>query len=64
MQHVTDIEPLNDRIVRIMVKGRMPTTLLGVYMPQAGRPEEEREKAFETLSKTVQQYKGRGPHFF
>ncbi len=39
----------------------MPTTMIGVYMPQAGRTEEEREKAYETLCRTIRQYKGRGP---
>ncbi len=61
VQHITDIEPINDRMIRIMIKGRMPTTLIGAYMPQAGRTEEDREKTYDTLGKVIKQYKGRGP---
>ncbi len=35
--------------------------MLGIYLPQAGRPEEERERVYETLGRLIRQYKGRGP---
>ncbi len=61
VQYIKDIEPISDRIIRIMLKGTMPTTMIGAYMPQAGRAEEDRDKAYEELSKVVRKYKGRGP---
>ncbi len=63
IQHITDIEPISDRMIRIMIKGRMPATMIGTYMPQAGRTEEDREKAYETLSNVVRQRRGRGPFY-
>ncbi len=61
IQHITDVEPINDRTIRIMIMRRMPTTMIGAYMPQAGRTEEDREKAYDTLCKVIRQYRGRGP---
>ncbi len=61
IQHVEDVEPLNDRMIRLTIKGSMPTTMLGVYMPQAGRLEADRDKAYDTLNRIIRKYKGRGP---
>ncbi len=61
IQHVEDVEPMNDRMIRLAIKGSMPTTMLGVYMPQAGRSEADRDKAYDTLNGIVRKYKGRGP---
>ncbi len=63
VQHIMDVEPINDRVIRIMIKGRLPTTMIGAYMPQAGRSEEDRDKAYENLSRIIRKYRGRGPMY-
>ena len=61
VQYIDDIEPISDRIIRMTLNGKMPVTLIGVYMPQAGRPEEEGEQIGKQVEKEIRKWKTKGP---
>ena len=42
LKYVQDIEPIDDRLMILTLKGIMPITIINTYIPQAERPEEER----------------------
>ena len=61
VQNIADIEPVSDRIIRITLNARLPITLLGIYLPQAGRPEEEGEEVVKEVEKEIRKWKAKGP---
>ncbi len=61
IQYISDIEPISDRIIRITMTGNLPVTLLGIYLPQAGRPEEEGEEIGKMVEKEIRKWKSKGP---
>ena len=63
VKHIEDIEPISDRLIRITLKEILPITIIGTYLPQAGRPEEETNGVQELLEKEIRKYKGRGPTY-
>ena len=63
IQHVRDIEPINDRIIVLSLRHTPDLTLISAYMPQAGRPSEEKETTYEQLNKEMQKKIGKGPTY-
>ena len=61
VQYIEDIEPINDRIIRMTLNGKMPVTILGIYLPQAGRPEEEGELIAKQVDREIKKWKAKGP---
>ena len=53
VKYIEDIEPINDRIMHITIRGTMPITLICVYIPQAARTTEEKEEVYEELEKSL-----------
>ena len=49
LQYIEDIEPINDRLMYITLKGTMPCTIICCYMAQSDRPSEEKTACYEKL---------------
>ena len=58
---VTDIIPHSSRIVEIKLAGTSPISILAVYAPQSGRPQEEKSNFYELLHKLIQGINKGGP---
>ena len=63
IQYIDDIEPVNDRLCVLRLRHAAPITLLAVYIPQALRPEEEKEEAYDILTKYTRSYVHKGPTY-
>jgi len=61
IQHIEDIEPINDNIIYITLKGHMPVTIIGVHMPQAGRETADKERAYKIVDQIIRKHKNKGP---
>ena len=53
VKFIIDTRPINDRIISITLKGKKGITysIISVYIPQAGRPIEEKIKIYTALQK-------------
>jgi exonuclease III len=63
LQYVEDIQPINDRICILRLRHAAPITLIGVYIPQAFRPDEEKEAVYKELTKYTKKYRHDGPTY-
>ena len=61
MQYIADIEPIDDRLIYITLRGSLNTTIINTYMPPADRPQVEKQKAYENLHKITRERKNKGP---
>jgi exonuclease III len=61
VKNILDIEPVNDRLIKLVLNGTIPITMLGVYIPQAGRPEEEKDRAYKAVEENIRKAKSKGP---
>ena len=57
------IHPISDRIISVTLRGKLPNTFIITYMPQAERPEEEKEETYEALEREFIRHKNKGPTF-
>ena len=63
IQYIQDVEPVNDRLITMTIEYTMPITLISAYMPQAGRPEEEKHAAYDNLTKHYKRHRNNGPTY-
>ncbi len=42
VKNIEDIIPISDRIIVLRLRGTMPVTIIGAYIPQAHRPKEKK----------------------
>ena len=63
MQYIADIEPIDDRLIYITLRGSLSTTIINTYMPPADRPQAEKQKTYENLHKITRERKNKGPIF-
>lgn len=46
MQHIEDIEPIDDRLMYVTLRGIMHTSIMITYTPPPDRPYEEKTEAY------------------
>lgn len=63
VKYVEDIIPHSARIIQIKFKGTIQINRISVYMPQAGRTEEDKEIVYKELSNITSKAKGKGPMY-
>lgn len=61
IQHIEDIEPIDDRIMYMVLKGVLEVTILVCYCPPADRPSDEKVAHYEKTQKIFDKRKGKGP---
>eukprot|EP00975_Prorocentrum_lima_P052654 11036505-Prorocentrum_lima.AAC.1 len=61
--NIQDVEPLNDRILRITLKGVVPYTFISAYAPTAQRSDQEKDFFYDKLTELMQQWNSKGPTF-
>ncbi len=61
VKNIEDIIPVSERIIVLRLKGTMPITIIGAYIPQAHRPKEEKEHTYKELEAQIRKYKAKGP---
>ena len=52
IKHMEDIEPINDRLMTMKLKGTLQIKIINTYIPQAKRPGEEKDTAYQKLRKS------------
>ena len=62
VKYIEDIEPINDRLMHITIRGTMPITLICVYIPQGARTTEEKEEVYEQLEKYTRKRRAKDQH--
>ena len=63
VKYIDDIIPHSERILQITLKGSIPINILSIYIAQAGRPEDEKEKIYKKLDEITNKIKGKGPTY-
>ena len=61
VKHITHIEPINDRLMFLVLNHTMPVTIINTYMPQAMRPLEEKQHMYEQVEELITKYENVGP---
>ena len=54
MGSIIDIEPINDRIIKLILNYKIPICLICVYAPTAGAYPEDKEAFYQKLQETSQ----------
>ena len=55
--YITDVEPINDRVIKIEIEYRKPVVIFCVYAPTAASETSEKEKFYEILQKEYDKHK-------
>ncbi len=63
IQHIDDIEPINDRLMRLTLKGSLPVTIINTYIPTADRPQQEKDIIYEDIKQIIRKHKNKGPTY-
>ena len=63
IKNIEDIIPTDDRLITIRLKGTLPITIINTYPPQADRPNEEKDKAYNNLQEEIRRYHKKGPTY-
>ena len=63
VKYIEEIIPHTDRIMQLTLKGTLTINLINIYIPQAERPEEEKEKVYNTTDKITKQTIKKGPTY-
>ena len=62
LKYLKDVIPISDRIIIIMtLEATCEINIICLYIPQAMRPTEEKERVYQALHKNTRKYKNRGP---
>jgi len=61
LQFIDDLEPINDRIMYITLKGTIKTTIVSAYAPTADRTTEEKEQYYLDIQQVIDKKKSKGP---
>ena len=48
-KHVREIVPINDRLMYMVLEHSTPITIINAYIPQAGRPTEEKKGVYAEI---------------
>ena len=59
---VQDVIPHNNRMLELRINGDLPVSIISIYAPQAGRPEEEKTTFYETLNEVIAKVPKKGPY--
>jgi len=59
IQNIEDIEPTNDSLIHITLKGHMPIKIIGVHIPQAQRTTEDKENIYNKINTIASKHKNR-----
>ena len=62
-KHIEDIEPINERIMYITIGGTLPINIIVVYMPTAVHQSDEKDKCYNILQDTYNEFKNKGPTY-
>ncbi len=49
LKHIEDIEPIDDRLMTMTLKGVLKTTIITTHIPQAESREQDKEEAYKKL---------------
>ena len=63
MNAVIDIEPINDRLCGLVLRGRPNMNIYSIYIPQAGRDTEDKESMYQILTETVKKTTHKGANY-
>ena len=63
MKHVKDIEPVSDRILKLVLDYAADITFINCYAPQAYRSKEDKDSFYNGLRTTHKTSQGTGPTF-
>ena len=61
VQYVEDLEPMTHRLMSLTIKHTPAMTLIAAYMPQAGRPSEEKDETYRKLDQHFRKHAWHGP---
>ena len=62
-KHIEDIEPVDDRLITLTLKSTLKVKNINTYMPQADRPNEEKDKVYQQTRKELRKHKNKGPTY-
>ena len=60
-KQIEDLKPHTSRIVELILRSSAPLTIVNVYAPQSGRPEEEKEQFYQQLKEVLSKTNKKGP---
>ena len=61
LKYLKDIITISDRMMILTLKATCEINIICLYIPQAMRPTEEKERVYKELHKNTNKYKNRGP---
>ena len=61
--HITDIEPTNERLMYITLASTLPINILVAYMLTSIHSSEENDKAYDNLQNTFEKVNNKGPTY-
>ena len=61
-KYVTDIIPHSNRCTELRLHGAAPISILNIYAPQSGRPQEEKDQFYGKLQQIIKSIPKKGPY--
>ena len=62
-KHITDIEPINERLMYITLASTLPINIIVTYMPTSIHSTDEKDKAYDNLRNTFEKLNNKGPTY-
>ena len=62
-KHIVDIEPINERLMYLILDSTLPIHFINTYMPTSVENSDIKETAYENLQNTFDKLKNKGPTY-